>query len=116
MQSYHEFAMQSYKENREIFNKNMSKYLKGRKLGTMPVEDINLEYQTVNFSTRVDELQLDWMLVYNENKRKDKMVPEVHISVSSPNKPNHSYSFIVTGRNASPQGVWNAIEKKYKSM
>ncbi len=116
MQSYHDILMQSYKDNSKIFYKNITKYLKGKKLGTMPIENINLDYQTVNFSTKVDELQLDWMLVYNENKRKDKIVPEVHISVSSPNKPNHSYAFTVTGRNASPQGVWNAIEKKYKSM
>ena len=112
------------KFDREAFDKflkdstdGLVDILKGKKLGNMPIENIQKEGSLtpfgVSFSTSVDELQLDWLVIFD---RDYKGKANAKIDISSPNKPNHYYSFKSSGKNASPAGVWKTIEKKYKSF
>jgi len=89
--------------------------LKGDKyLGNMKVEDVKENfYGAVEFTVKVDELALIWAFQYNEIGDK----PFIQLSITSPNKRGStSVNKFATGRNTTPEKVWQAIQKKYRSL
>ena len=103
------FDMDAYRARLKAFNKDFKKFLKGKKLGSMPVINIKVEQDgMITFSTKIDELQLDWMI--SDQSTNQKIIYE--ISISSPNKRG-VFSKKVSGRNANPIDVWRIIEQIY---
>ena len=106
-----EYAYDSsdYDAKMKAWNKEYTAFLKGKKLGGMPVMNIKVEQDgMVSFSTKVDELQLDWLI--SDSSTNQKKV--THIGISSPNKRGTA-EFKVTGGNASAAGAWKKIEQIY---
>ena len=101
--------MDLYVQNRDKWTSDLLKLIKGKSLGKLKTFNIKSPQEGMTqFSVKVDELQLDWMMAYDEMRGK----PVATVWVSSPNKKGQ-FEKKSSGKNASPQGVWNLINMIY---
>jgi hypothetical protein len=101
-----------YEKRQSQWKSELIKLIKTKKLGNLKPFNIKSDYDfLVEFSVKVDELQLDWALYYGEGQN-GKL--EVRVEVSSPNKRG-SFSKTVTGKNALPINVWKKVEDIYNN-
>ena len=95
------------------WTKDMLKFLDGKKLGRLELENIRSEFDgIIEFQVKVDELQLDWMIKNDTRNLNSKK--EVYIGISSPNKRG-TFEKTVSGRNAENKGVWDKVEDIYNN-
>ena len=104
-----------YEKRKGEWEKDMRKVLDGNMLGGLKVTLINpkdSDYDIpgmIEFKVNVDELQLDWLLTYDELGNGK---PEVRVQISSPNKRGF-FEKKTTGKNASAKGVWDLVTNIY---
>lgn len=105
--------LNEFKENNFEWANSLVNFLEGKRLGNLELFDIRVDNEfLVEFSVKIDELQLDWGIYDKSYEWKGKEHKEVLIAVSSPNKRG-SFEKKVTGRNASNEGIWKKIESIY---
>jgi len=105
------FDMEAYDTFMRDWSAEFAKFLQGKSLGGLKIQDIKDTYShgLVEFTVKVDELELNWMIKQDGDNAKK---PKVYIGVSSPNKRG-AFEKTVTGRNATNQKVFDKITDIY---